>query len=159
MNQHQARPVRKSILSIYGIIICAIFVCTLVFALAYSGGGAEMLAEEQRVKEEEEAAAIEAAKPTPTPILTVTSSAGRLIPYMENGLWGYKNTSGEIVILPSYSSAMEFDGSTAFAAKDGLYGLINRSGAWIAEPVWSNVLPFSEGYAAVESGEKWGIIC
>ena len=94
----------------------------VVFGLTYSAGGANVLKEEELRKAEEEAAAIEAAKPTPTPRAVSTATAGRLIPFLENSLWGYKNTSGEIVILPAFSAANEFDGNVAFAAKDGLYG-------------------------------------
>ncbi|MDY5625469.1 MAG: WG repeat-containing protein, partial [Eubacteriales bacterium] len=149
---------KHSLLSLYGYTLCLLLLGAVVFGLTYSAGGANVLKEEELRKAEEEAAAIEAAKPTPTPRAVSTATAGRLIPFLENSLWGYKNTSGEIVILPAFSAANEFDGNVAFAAKDGLYGLIDRSGAWIAEPAWSSVSDFAEGMAAVEKDGKWGYI-
>lgn len=149
---------KHSLLSLYGYTLCLLLLGAVVFGLTYSAGGANVLKDEELRKAEEEAAAIEAAKPTPTPRAVSTATAGRLIPFLENSLWGYKNTSGEIVILPAFSAANEFDGNVAFAAKDGLYGLIDRSGAWIAEPAWSSVSDFAEGMAAVEKDGKWGYI-
>ncbi|MBR4018072.1 MAG: WG repeat-containing protein, partial [Clostridia bacterium] len=158
MERQRTQKRRKPLLSVYGSIIITILVCTLGYGLLYNGGGANVLMEEEKRIAEEEAAAIIAAAPTPTPQTVVISGSGRLIPYMANNLWGYKNTSGEIVILPAYSTAKEFEGNVAFAAQNGLYGLINRSGAWITEPTWSNVSSFSEGYAGVEQDGKWGFI-
>lgn len=51
------------------------------------------------------------AEPTQTP---KPSNSGRLVPYAEaNGLWGYKNTSGQVVIEAVFSEAYEFDGDVA----------------------------------------------
>lgn len=91
---------KHSLLSLYGYTLCLLLLSAAIFAFAYDAGGANVLKEEELRKAEEEAAAIEAAKPTPTPRAVSTATAGRLIPFLENSLWGYKNTSGEIVILP-----------------------------------------------------------
>ena len=98
---------KHSLLSLYGYTLCLLLLGAVVFGLTYSAGGANVLKDEELRKAEEEAAAIEAAKPTPTPRAVSTATAGRLIPFLENSLWGYKNTSGEIVILPAFSAANE----------------------------------------------------
>ncbi len=151
-------PPRVSIFRIYGLLTGAILLCVVLFVLFYSSGGAQILLVEQAALEQ---AALDALPtPTPTPEPAPVSTAGRLFAFQENGLWGYKNAAGEVAILPQFSSAEDFgaEDDLAFAAQDGLYGLINRSGQWVAQPAWSAFLPFSEGRAAVESGEKWGFV-
>lgn len=149
-------PSKASILHLYGLVIGAILVCVVIFPLLYGGGGATVLLQEQAAQQQ---AALEALPtPSPTPEPPKVSRAGRLIPFLSNGLWGYKNTAGEVALPPAFSAANEFEEEVAFAAQDGLYGLIDRNGLWLAEPAWSAFLPFSEGRAAVLSGEKWGFI-
>lgn len=147
---------KASILHLYGLVIGAILVCIILFAVLYGQGGAGVLLKEQEEAKQAALAALPAPSPTPEP--AKVSTAGRLIPYRENVLWGYKNTAGEIAIPASFSAAQEFEDGVAFAAQDGLYGLIDRNGLWLAEPAWNAFLPFSEGRAAVQSGEKWGFI-
>ena len=104
---------------------------------------------------------LSSAEPDPSPASTPrvkVSTSGRLFPFCENGLWGYKNSKGQVAIDCIFSAAFEFESSVAFAALDGLFGLISRNGVWIAEPQWSDVLPFSENKAAVKSSSDWGYI-
>ena len=136
-----------------------------LFALLYSGGGVAILtaaATEDNGEEQYPSGSplpeVSPTPPSPTPSQAPVSTEGRLIPYMENGLWGYKNTKGEVAIEPRFSAACEFDGATAFAAENGYYGLLAKNGIWIVEPIWEAVEAFSEGRAAVESGGKWGFI-
>ena len=136
-----------------------------LFALLYSGGGVAILtaaATEDNGEEQYPSGSplpeVSPTPPSPTPSQAPVSTEGRLIPYMENGLWGYKNTKGEVAIEPRFSAAYEFDGATAFAAENGYYGLLAKNGIWIVEPIWEAVEAFSEGRAAVESGGKWGFI-
>lgn len=147
---------KASILHLYGLVIGAILVCVVLFAVLYGGGGAGVLLAEQ--EEQKQAALAALPTPSPTPEPAKVSTAGRLIPYLENGLWGYKNTAGETAIPAQFSEAYEFEGEVAFTGQDGLYGLIDRNGLWLTEPIWNAFLPFSEGRAAVESGDKWGFI-
>ena len=154
----QGTQSKASILHLYGLVIGAIVVCVILFSVLYGSGGASVLLAEQETARQAELTALPTPTPTPTPAPSKVSTAGRLFPYLENGIWGYKNTAGEIAITASYSAAEEFVDEVAFAAQNGIYGLIDRNGIWLVEPVWSSFLPFSEGRAAVCSGEKWGFI-
>ena len=148
------------------ILIGAIILGVGIFALCYNAGGVNMLSDPQFAPADTQPAASplpdespavsDSPQPTETP---KPSTTGRLIPYYaENGMWGYKNTSGQVVIEAMFSDANEFDGEIAFAAQSSMWGLINRSGAWVVEPVWGSVRSFSEDKAAVESGDRWGYI-
>ena len=127
-------------LAIVGIL--AIAVC--LFALFYAGGGASILS--PAIDPEASPAPNTSPLPSPSPSSTPApvSTEGRLIPYLENGLWGYKNTAGQVAIEPRFSAAYEFDGDTAFAAENGYYGLLAKNGVWVVEAVWEGVEAFSE---------------
>lgn len=89
-----------------------------------------------------------------------------LFPIRQNGKFGYINTTGNIVIAPQFSRG-DFDESRHFA--EGLQpvwvgdkaGYMNASGKMVIETKFSLARAFSEGLAAVRSGEapwKWGYI-
>lgn len=50
-----------------------------------------------------------------------------LIAFSKNGLWGYVNVNGEIVVEPQYQKAKSFShGMAAVCGKDGKWGFINE---------------------------------
>ena len=72
-------------------------------------------------------------------------TASALYPIRENGLWGYMNRSGEVVIEPQWAYAGAFNGNTAIVGLNahrntGISyremddGLINQDGAYLVEP-------------------------
>lgn len=68
-----------------------------------------------------------------------------LLPFELNGLYGYMDTNGNIVIEPQYRDALPFsEGMAAVAGENGLYGYINTSG--------DIVIPYE--YGQVDSYEK-----
>ena len=151
----------SSIIRLYICVILLIITGVVLFAFLYSGDGANALRDVSSAFEE----ALQAEKgldilstPAPTPTPPPVSLLGRIIPYYENGLWGYKNTELQVVFPPRFEEAMEFENGVAFAKQNGLYGLLSVNDVWLAEPQWTQVLPFSEGCAAVEKDGMWGYI-
>ncbi len=157
-------PKRKtSVLGLY--ILTAVFVIAgvLLFVIFYQGNGADILRDvslqfDEAMQTQPESALDILSTPAPTPTPVPVSLTGRIIPYYENGLWGYKNTQRQVVIAPRFEEAYEFESDVAFAKENGLYGLLSINDVWLIEPCWTQVLEFSEGYAAVKLGEKWGYI-
>ncbi|MDD4074737.1 MAG: WG repeat-containing protein [Eubacteriales bacterium] len=149
------------ILAAYFILVALVVAGVTIFALLYSGQGAAALnnasaAFNEAVQEERGLDIQTTPAPTPTPV--PVSLAGRIIPYYDTGIWGYKNTAGQIVIQPAFTEAYEFENGVAFAKKDGVFGLLSVNDVWLVEPVWTSVQPFSDDYAAVEKDGKWGYI-
>lgn len=158
MKQQKVKIKRLPILLIYCMILGGLMLAVLIFSLAYSGGGADLLLSVQDHEEADPAVAmVTPPPPAPSPSSPI-SVEGRLIPYLDGALWGYKNTKGKVAVEPAFSAAHEFSGSIAFAAKNGLYGIINRKGVFTAEPQWADIRPFSEGLAAVKRDSLWGYI-
>ena len=169
MQPHKKRK-RLSILRCYPITAAVVLFGVLLFVLFYSGGGASALRglpveDGQAASPSSVMTAMAAPQPSPTPGAAAkdVDITGRLFPYEEGGLWGYKNAKGDVVIQPQFLRALDFlQGQYAFAAVEQggalLYGLVSRSGVWAAEPQWNEVRPYSEGLAAVCQDEKWGYI-
>lgn len=56
-----------------------------------------------------------------------------LYPVLEDGLWGYANVAGEIVIPARYEKAKLFLGEVAWVCQDGLWGAVNSKGQQVVE--------------------------
>ncbi len=76
----------------------------------------------------------------PEPYITAAEDARQksilLIPYTENGLWGFADTTGTIRIEPIYKWVEPFEGSNLTPVKDvsGCFGLMDKTGK-IVEPL------------------------
>lgn len=157
-------PKRKASMALlYSLTAALVMAGVFAFALLYSGNGADALRDANVDFDETLAAQPESVMdirttPAPTPTPTPVSMTGRMIPYYENGLWGYKNTKRQVVIEARFEEAHEFEEGIAFAKENGLFGLLSINDVWLVEPCWTQFLPFSEELAAVEKDGKWGYI-
>lgn len=155
----------------YPIVAVIIALGVVIFTSVFPGGPLMVSSEAEEPSEAKAEQAADAllpeeplpdladVSPTPEPAASQTA-ASRLLPYRSNGRWGYKNTSGQIVIQARFSDAYEFDGDVAVAAVnntgEALYGVIDRQGKWIVEPAWQGASRFLSELAAIEVNDKWG---
>ncbi len=78
----------------------------------------------------------------------------------ENGMFGFINEAGEMVIPPQFKSAffsVFVDGMAAIGTQS-LWGYIDRSGKFVIPPRFERASDFREGLAAVRLEGKWGFI-
>lgn len=77
-----------------------------------------------------------------------------------NGLYGYVDRIGRVVIKPHFYKAGSFDEYLAPVRieRNGKYGYINKSGQLVIKPQFQHARPFSEGLAAVQIDERYGYI-
>lgn len=72
----------------------------------------------------------------------------------QNGLWGFADTAGQIVVESQYEDAISFNVGYAPVKKDGLWGYIDSTGALEAEPQFEWISAFStKGVAFVRYPE------
>ena len=81
----------------------------------------------------------------------------------KNGLIGYTDLNGNLVISPRFSNAGGFSEGCApvYIATDSLgdhYNFIDTLGHFVFPKDYNSVLPFSEGYAPVSIDGLWGMI-
>ncbi len=164
MSKPNRRKRRLKMVFYYPIVTVFIVAGVIIFAHFFQGGLAPA-ADPQAGAEPSPSPLVPEPSPAPPTITappeeTLASNTGRLLPYLSDGRWGYKNTSGQVVIQPRFSAALEFVGEAALAAVstsgEARFGLIDRRGNWILDPVWEDAAQFSEGFAAVKEGGLWG---
>lgn len=78
--------------------------------------------------------------------------------YKENGLWGFIDSLGKVLIEPKFEFAEGFTEGLALVIKDGLAGFINKSEEVIIPFKYEDANRFKEGLAAVSKGGYWGMI-
>lgn len=89
-------------------------------------------------------------------------SCGRIM-VAKNGLFGYTDLHGDLLIPPVYPQAATFSDNRAavVVVVDSLFYLctfIDTLGNTLFEPIYESVLSFSDGYAPVKRYERWGLI-
>jgi hypothetical protein len=78
-----------------------------------------------------------------------------LFPITENGLKGFINTEGKVIIEPKFKAIKSFsEGLAAARLPCGLYGFIDAQGEWMIPPQYDYALAFSEGLAVVFKDSK-----
>lgn len=81
------------------------------------------------------------------------------IPFEKDGLFGYIDQNGDIVVEPKYVDAEQFSEGLAVVRKsqamDMQYGFINEIGEEVIPCKYTVVSNFSCGYAIVSESNKW----
>ncbi len=80
---------------------------------------------------------------TTKPLITLEEEAAMrkllLIPYKEDGLWGFTDSSGTVVIPPKYEEASAFLENGLTVVKTGTgFGLLNKNGVEVVKPILPN---------------------
>lgn len=81
----------------------------------------------------------------------------------KNGLLGYSDLHGNLVIPPTFPHASDFAENRAVVSVvvDSLFLMctfIDTLGNYLFPPVYQNAMPFSGGYAPVRQYDRWGLI-
>jgi hypothetical protein len=81
-----------------------------------------------------------------------------LLPVKVNGLWGYVNIQGAIVIPPQYQAAESFNGNSFAKVKlNGKPALINKTGNAKEYPADVNIKVLKGNFLLIEHNGKWGV--
>jgi hypothetical protein len=97
--------------------------------------------------------------PSPSPTHYATGKAEELILVTRNGLVGYVDANGAVVIEPQFEAGSAFSDGLACVRQKGLFGYIDKTGKWVIPPRFEYSSNFSEGLAGVPLGKNgWGFI-
>jgi|GEM_PF-6270332 len=94
-------------------------------------------------------------------VFVVASKAAftqNLFIFRHNGLYGYQNESGNIIVPAKFIIAMPFYGNRAAVVIDSLYGYIDKKGNMVVAEQFEDALAFSGRYASVRYKGKYGAI-
>lgn len=78
-----------------------------------------------------------------------------LKPVQQDGLYGYADYYGSIIIPHQYEDASEFSEGLAAVKKDGKWGYINKADEVVIPLLYDEAEPFSEGLAVVRDGHGY----
>lgn len=73
----------------------------------------------------------------------------KLFPIIENGLWGYIDVSGKVIIEPKFRVAGQFSEGLAPVRLNGTYGYINSLGDFVIQPRFDAAFSFDKGIARI----------
>jgi hypothetical protein len=76
-----------------------------------------------------------------------------MIPVMVDGLWGYADATGSIVLPLQYDYAQPFSNGFAAVAVNGLFGYIDAAGTMMIEPQFVEASAFAAGFAVVKDAK------
>jgi hypothetical protein len=89
---------------------------------------------------------------------TAFSQTNSLLPVAANGLWGYADHSGKVVIPPQFEQAFDFHEGLANVRISGKYGYADEHGRLVISPQFDMPSDFSEGLAGVGEHQTRGSI-
>lgn len=81
-------------------------------------------------------------------------------PIQENGLWGFIDASGAVVIRPQFRWEQAFPPENGFilTQNNSRFGLLSRQGEILFEPQFDQPPPTIRNVGWVQKNEKWGLI-
>jgi hypothetical protein len=79
-------------------------------------------------------------------------------PVRKDGLWGFINDSGHIMIRPDYDWVENFEDGLAMVGKDFKVGFVNKAGKVVIPLKYDEAEPFYKGYAIVSVNDQYGVI-
>ncbi|MGD9560770.1 MAG: WG repeat-containing protein [Pyrinomonadaceae bacterium] len=87
----------------------------------------------------------------------IRCSSDRLVPFEENGQWGYLDQSGAIILEPQFSLANHgysnnFSNGLAVVCQNSKCGYIDESGKYVIKPIFDWAGHFYEGLAIARVG-------
>lgn len=76
----------------------------------------------------------------------------------ENGLWGFADASGRVVIPIRYQSVLDFTLGTALVRTNNKMGLIRQDGLSLLQPEYDTLENLGYGLYMAQKGNQWGVV-
>ena len=76
----------------------------------------------------------------------------------ENGLWGFADATGKVVIPIQYQSVLDFTLGTALVRIDNKMGLIRQDGTYLLQPEYDTLENLGYGLYLAQKGNLWGVV-
>lgn len=80
------------------------------------------------------------------------------IPFLEDSLWGYKDTNGVVIVPPQYLSATPFNRGLSIVRTKSGFGLLDKSGKHIMEPTFANIEDCGCGVFAIQQKRGYALV-
>jgi hypothetical protein len=81
-----------------------------------------------------------------------------LIPFVENGLWGFKDTLDSVVVMPHYEAATTFSGGLSIVKTGEGFGLLNKAGEEVMPPKFAKIENCGCGIYAIRQSKGYALL-
>lgn len=85
-------------------------------------------------------------------------AGGFLLPFNSDSLWGFMDTTGRVVIAPSFDLASCFTAGLSKVVVKSKVGFVNARGEEVVKPYFDFCKDFDQGFAVVSEGGYYGLI-
>lgn len=76
----------------------------------------------------------------------------------ENGLWGFADATGRVVVPIQYQSVLDFTLGTALVCSNNKMGLIRQDGVQLLRPEYDTLENLGYGLYLAQQGNCWGVV-
>ena len=76
----------------------------------------------------------------------------------ENGLWGFADATGKVVVPIQYQSVLDFTLGTALVRSSNKMGLIRQDGVQLIRPEYDTLENLGYGLYLAQQGNCWGVV-
>lgn len=76
----------------------------------------------------------------------------------ENGLWGFADATGKVVVPIQYQSVLDFTLGTALVRSNNKMGLIRQDGVQLLRPEYDTLENLGYGLYLAQQGNCWGVV-
>lgn len=94
----------------------------------------------------------------PTSDTDTASEEAALLPVIQDGKWGYMDTTGAVAVEPRFNRAFHFSEGLALVESDSGFGFIRDDGSYAITPRFEDAWHFTEGNALVQANGKWQLV-
>lgn len=88
----------------------------------------------------------------------MASEDAALLPVIQDGKWGYIDTTGAVAVEPRFTRAFSFSEGLALVEADSGFGFIREDGSYAISPQFEDAWHFTGGHALVQSNGKWQLV-
>ncbi len=86
------------------------------------------------------------------------SSSPALLPVLQDGRWGYIDTTGAIAVAPRFNRAFRFSEGLALVEADSGFGFIRGDGSFAVSPQFEDAWHFTGESALVQAEGAWHLV-
>jgi len=91
-------------------------------------------------------------------VQTLAQATGPLYPVLVNGMWGYINASGKLIVEPQYEQAAFFQfGKYAIIKKESKYGVLDATGIEVKKCTYDSITFANDSLILVQFNNQWTV--
>ena len=130
-----------------------LLMCCLAIAACSAGDASETVGENQDPE-----LGIDTTKALLSDSMDLATRLQVRIPFVENGLWGYKDTNGLVIVTPQYEAATPYNGGLSIIKTGTGFGLLNKLGEEVIPAKFDKIEDCGCGVFAIKQAKGYALV-